>query len=75
MTGFVTLSTTEQSLLSAIAHAMIPTDSNGPSANEAGVIYFIDRQLATDYGKSAHMYMQGPFVPPEPDRDRSRWTG
>src|SRR3984957_9730833 len=64
MTGFLTLSTTEQSLLSAISLAMIPADGNGPSAADAGVVYFIDRQLATDYGKSAHMYMQGPFVAP-----------
>jgi gluconate 2-dehydrogenase gamma chain len=64
VTGFITLSTTEQSLLSAIALAMIPADGNGPSATDAGVVYFIDRQLATDYGKSAHMYMEGPFVPP-----------
>ncbi|MDA4135791.1 MAG: gluconate 2-dehydrogenase subunit 3 family protein [Thaumarchaeota archaeon] len=64
MTGFVTLSTTEQSLLAAIAETMIPDDGNGPDAAAAGVIYFIDRQLAGDYGKSAHMYMEGPFIPP-----------
>jgi gluconate 2-dehydrogenase gamma chain len=62
-TGFVTLSMTEQSLLAAIAETLIPNDGNGPDAAEAGVVYFIDRQLATDYGKSAHMYMEGPFVP------------
>jgi gluconate 2-dehydrogenase gamma chain len=64
MTAFVTLSMTEQSLLAAIAETLIPNDSNGPDAAAAGVIYFIDRQLAGDYGKSAHMYMEGPFVPP-----------
>jgi gluconate 2-dehydrogenase gamma chain len=64
MTAFVTLSTTEQSLLAAIAETLIPNDGNGPDAAAAGVIYFIDRQLAGDYGKSAHMYMEGPFVPP-----------
>lgn len=63
-TGFMILSATEQSLLGAIAEALIPNDGSGPDANAAGVIYFIDRQLATDYGKSAHMYMLGPFVPP-----------
>ncbi len=64
MTGFLTLSTTEQSLVSAIASTLIPSDGNGPGATEAGVIYFIDRQLAADYGKNANMYMQGPFVMP-----------
>jgi hypothetical protein len=64
MTAFVTLSVSEQSLLGAIAEVMIPNDGNGPDAEAAGVVYFIDRQLASDYGKCAHMYMQGPFVPP-----------
>jgi gluconate 2-dehydrogenase gamma chain len=61
-TGFLTLSTTEQTLLAAIAETIIPSDSNGPGAKEAGAIYFIDRVLATDYGKNGNMYMQGPFV-------------
>ncbi|MDA4114381.1 MAG: gluconate 2-dehydrogenase subunit 3 family protein, partial [Thaumarchaeota archaeon] len=43
---------------------LIPTDSNGPGGKEAGAIYFIDRQLASDYGKNGNMYNRGPFVPP-----------
>jgi gluconate 2-dehydrogenase gamma chain len=62
--GFLTLSQVEQRVVSAAAQTIIPTDSNGPGAAEAGVAYFIDRQLATDYGKSGNMYVQGPFVPP-----------
>jgi DNA-binding FrmR family transcriptional regulator len=61
-TGFLTLSTSEQSLLAAIAETIIPTDSNGPGAKEAGAIYFIDHVLAGDYGKNGNVYMQGPFV-------------
>jgi gluconate 2-dehydrogenase gamma chain len=60
-TGFVRLGVDEQTLLEAIVETIIPTDSNGPGAKEAGVIYFIDRQLASDYGTSGIMYMQGPF--------------
>src|SRR5256712_945651 len=60
--GFVSLSVTEQSLLEKIVETIIPTDSD-PGAKEAGVIYFIDRQLAGDYGQSANMFMDGPFVP------------
>ena len=60
----LTLSTTESSLVAAMAEVLIPTDSNGAGAKEAGVLYFIDHQLAADYGKSANMYTQGPFVPP-----------
>ncbi|MGA2663912.1 MAG: gluconate 2-dehydrogenase subunit 3 family protein [Nitrososphaerales archaeon] len=62
--GFITLSVTEQSLVEAIGEALIPSDSSGPGFQEAGGVYFIDRQLATDYGKSADMYMRGPFVMP-----------
>ena len=61
--GFVSLSGTEQSLLEKIVETIIPTDSD-PGAKEAGVIYFIDRQLAGDYGQSANMLMDGPFVLP-----------
>jgi gluconate 2-dehydrogenase gamma chain len=63
ITGFLYLSADEQSLLEAIAETIIPSDSNGPGAKEAGVIYFIDRQLASDYGTCGTMYMQGPFIP------------
>jgi flagellar biosynthesis chaperone FliJ len=62
VTGFTYLNADEQSLLSAILPVIIPSDSNGPGANEAGVIYFIDRQLGSDYGTSGTMYMQGPYV-------------
>ena len=55
---------TEQAIVEAVAETMIPTDSNGPGAKEAGVIYFIDKQLAGDYGNNAKMYMQGPFIQP-----------
>jgi gluconate 2-dehydrogenase gamma chain len=64
MTGFLTLSVTEQSLLEPVVETIIPSDSTGPGAKEAGVIYFIDRQLASDYGQSANMFMEGPFIPP-----------
>src|SRR2546427_1080057 len=61
--GCVSLSVTEQSLLEKIVETSIPTDAD-PGATEAGVMYFIDRQLAGDYGQSANMFMDGPFVPP-----------
>src|SRR6267143_2846369 len=63
LVGFVSLSVTEQSLLEKIVETIIPTDAD-PGAKEAGVIYFIDRQLGGDYGQSANMFMDGPFVPP-----------
>lgn len=62
--GLLTLSSTEAAEVAAIAETIIPTDSNGPGANEAGVLFFIDHQLATEYGQSGWMYMTGAFVPP-----------
>ena len=59
---FQTLSLTEQPLVSAIAETLIPTDSNGAGAKEAGVVYFIDHQLNSVYGTGGAMYMQGPFI-------------
>lgn len=64
MTGFVSLSINEQSLLEPVVETIIPSDSTGPGAKEAGVIYFIDRQLASDYGQSANMFMDAPFIRP-----------
>jgi cell division protein FtsL len=60
--GLTVLNINEQKTLEAIVETIIPTDSNGPGAKEAGVIYFIDRQLGGDYGNNARMFMKGPFV-------------
>jgi hypothetical protein len=60
--GFLVLGVNEQTLLEAVLETIIPSDSNGPGAKEAGAIYFIDRQLAGEYGTSGNMYMGGPFA-------------
>ncbi len=62
---FLTLNAVEQKKVEALAEAIIPTDSNGPGAKEAGVIYFIDHMLAGNYGKGGNMFLQGPFVIPQ----------
>jgi gluconate 2-dehydrogenase gamma chain len=63
--GFLTLNPTEQVIVEALAEAIIPTDSTGPGAKEAGVVYFIDHMLAGNYGKGGNMFLQGPFVTPQ----------
>lgn len=62
--GFTTLNVNEQPEVEAIVETIIPTDSCGPGAKEAGVVYFIDRQLSSDYGHSGNMFMAGPHVMP-----------
>ncbi len=63
--GFLTLNSDEKPTVEALAEAIIPSDSNGPGAKEAGVVYFIDNMLAGNYGKGGNYYLQGPFVTPQ----------
>jgi hypothetical protein len=62
--ALITLGVQEAAVVEAAAEMIIPTDSNGPGAKEAGVIYFIDRQLFGDYGNNGRMYNKGPFIMP-----------
>ena len=58
----------EEALIVAAAISRIfPTDQSGPGAPEAGVVIYIDRQLAGPYGRDRYRYTQGPFEdgPPE----------
>jgi gluconate 2-dehydrogenase gamma chain len=57
----------EWQFLNAAVDRLIPPDLEGPSAVEAGVPEFIDRQMDTPYAHGALWYMQGPFheAPPE----------
>ena len=51
----------EVDFLTAAVDRLIPPDPTGPSASEAGVVVFLDRQLAGDYGNGAHFYLEGPW--------------
>jgi gluconate 2-dehydrogenase gamma chain len=60
--------TESEALVAAAAVARIfPTDDSGPGAAEAGVVIYIDRQLAAAYGHDRYRYTQPPFedAPPE----------
>ncbi|WP_343073184.1 gluconate 2-dehydrogenase subunit 3 family protein [Salicibibacter cibi] len=48
-------------VLSAAVERIYPEDDIGPGAIALGVPYFIDKQLAGEYGFNARDYMQGPF--------------
>ncbi|WP_425601105.1 gluconate 2-dehydrogenase subunit 3 family protein [Halosolutus halophilus] len=43
-----------------------PSDENGPGAPEAGVVYFIDDQMNSAWGRGERWYMQGPFAGKDP---------
>jgi gluconate 2-dehydrogenase gamma chain len=54
-----------------LAHAterIFPADDNGPGAIELGVPYYIDHQLAGQWGINAREYRQGPFYKGEPNQ-------
>lgn len=54
------LDDSEARWLAAVCDVLIPEDDY-PSATQAGVVDFIDFQLATDYGIGNGLYLQGPF--------------
>jgi gluconate 2-dehydrogenase gamma chain len=56
------LSAAEMAFVAAAADRLIPPDPTGPSASEAGVGVFIDRQLAGGYGRGDHFYLGGPWA-------------
>src|SRR5690348_1178669 len=51
----------EAALVAAAASRIFPSDESGPGAREAGVVIFIDRQLAGPWGRDAHRYTHEPF--------------
>ncbi|WP_372785207.1 gluconate 2-dehydrogenase subunit 3 family protein [Phenylobacterium sp.] len=59
--GYVFFTADEAAFIEAACARLVPADATGPSAVEAGVPLFLDRQLAGDYGKGSRWYMQGPF--------------
>jgi len=51
----------EALIVAAAASRIFPTDESGPGAREAGVVIYIDRQLAGPYGRDRHRYIHAPF--------------
>ncbi|MGH9680699.1 MAG: gluconate 2-dehydrogenase subunit 3 family protein [Candidatus Acidiferrales bacterium] len=51
----------EAMIVAAAASRIFPSDDSGIGAKEAGVVIFIDRQLAGPWGHDRYRYTQGPF--------------
>jgi len=61
--------TQDEAMIVAAASARIfPSDDSGPGAGEAGVVIYIDRQLAGPYGRDHHRYTHGPFAEGVPEQ-------
>ena len=46
----------EARVVAAACERIFPSDATGPGANEAGVVIYIDRQLAGPYGADKNRY-------------------
>ncbi len=57
----------EAQVVQAACARIFPSDESGPGATEAGVVIYIDRQLASPYGKDARRYTKGPWVESVPE--------
>jgi len=52
----------EAKLVAAAAERIFPSDASGPGATEAGVVIYIDRQLAGPYGRDQFRYAKAPWT-------------
>lgn len=57
----------EARVVQAACERIIPSDANGPGATEAGVVIYIDHQLAGPYGSDKYRFTQPPFVESVPE--------
>jgi len=57
----------EARVVSAASERIFPSDESGPGAKEAGVVIYIDRQLAGPYGRDKYRYTKGPWVKSVPE--------
>lgn len=74
--GLVHFSPLDAAVIVAAAARLIPTDANGPGATEAGVVHFIDRQLAKEHlGYTGPIYDRGPWLAGQPTQgDQSAFS-
>jgi gluconate 2-dehydrogenase gamma chain len=57
----------EARTVQAACARIFPSDQSGPGATEAGVVIYIDRQLAGPYGRDKYRYAKAPFVESVPE--------
>jgi gluconate 2-dehydrogenase gamma chain len=67
-TDFVFFTAGERAFIEAAVGRLIPNDPVGPGAVEAGVPFFLDRQLAGPFGQGQHYYLGGPWAKGTPEQ-------
>jgi gluconate 2-dehydrogenase gamma chain len=58
----------ERAFIEGAVDRLIPPDAVGPGAVEAGVAFFIDRQLAGPFGRGDHFFLGGPWAKGAPEQ-------
>ena len=59
--GYAFLNTDESAFVEALVDHMIPADELTPKGTDIGLAVYIDRALASAWGKGDRLYMQGPW--------------
>lgn len=54
-------------IVAAASERILPRDEAGPGASDAGVVLYIDRQLAGPYGRDRRRYIKPPFMASFPE--------
>ena len=67
-TGYLFFTPAELTFIEAAVGRLIPNDAVGPGAIEAGVPFFLDRQLAGRYGHGDHFFLGGPWPKGTPEQ-------
>jgi len=57
----------QAAVVEAACERIMPADENGPGAKDAGVVIYIDRQLAGPYGHDRNRFTQAPFFESAPE--------
>lgn len=61
--GYMFLRAEEIAFVEALVDTMIPADEFSPKGTDVGINIYIDRALASGWGKGDRLYMQGPWAP------------
>ncbi|WP_431280649.1 gluconate 2-dehydrogenase subunit 3 family protein [Humitalea sp. 24SJ18S-53] len=66
--GYTFLTPDEIAFVEALVDTMIPADDLTPKGTEVGIATYIDRALASGWGKGDRLYMQGPWRTGHPNQ-------
>jgi gluconate 2-dehydrogenase gamma chain len=66
--GYAFLNLEEQAFIEAVVDHMVPADELSPKGTDIGINIYIDRALASGWGKGDRLYMQGPWKPGVPSQ-------